>query len=463
MPNLVTKAYWNAFTLWHVRGEKKLPYRPLPEILELQSRRVRAMVSHAYRNVSFYRDAMDQRGLKPQDFQTAADLARLPLIDSHVFSDRPERFLAANLMRKAGLTISSSGTSGRSKQIRHDARSLFLALAQGHRQRIVLSQYTGRLFGYREMSAARGSGVASQIRRFYESYSWTPRGIDLKRQKLSPGDPSFEETVAAVNGFRPDVLRGYGSYLGALFREAHRRKMEMHRPQVITYGADAMANADRLLIEREFGIPVSSTYQCVEALRIGFFCEQRRGFHLSLDAVAVRLIDHQGCDAEPGAPGHVVLSNLSNRATVLLNYRLGDIATPSTSPCPCGRNLPMIEALKGRSDDMLRLQDGRPMHALTALETLQVVPGLQQVQIVQHALSRFTLRAVSKPGSDRMEAEAGLIGALRSKVGGDVRVDVHWMENIPPGANGKVKAVVSELVMDANEGPVERHHDQQEQ
>jgi len=445
MPSVITKVFWNAFALWHVRTEKKFPFRPLQDILKLQARRVRTMVVHAYQHVPFYRDAMDQRGLKPSDFQTAADLAQLPLIDSQVFCDHPERFSAANFARGAGLVISSSGTSGRPKQIRHDARALFLALANGHRQRIVLSQFTGRVFGYREMGASRPSGVGNQIRRFYESYSWTPPGIDLKRRRVSPGDLSFEETVAAINYFRPDVLRGYGSYLGVLFREVHRRKILMHRPNLVTYGADAMANADRLLIEQEFGIPVSSTYQCVEALRIGFFCEQRRGFHLSLDAVVVRLVDDQGRDVEPGAAGHVVLSNLTNRATVLLNYKLGDIATASTTACPCGRTLPMIEALQGRSDDMLQLAEKRPMHGLTALEALQSVPGVLQVQIVQHALDRFALRAVKKSGANQAEAAAALIRGLRSKVGKDAYIDVEWMETIPPGPNGKVKAVVSEF------------------
>jgi phenylacetate-coenzyme A ligase PaaK-like adenylate-forming protein len=445
MANLVTKACWNAFTLWHARTERKLPYRPLADVLALQSRRVQAMAAHAYRNVPFYRDAMEQGGLKPGDFQTAADLAKLPLIDAHVFCDQPERFLAKNFMHRSGLVLNSSGTSGRAKQIRYDARALFLSLANGHRQRIVFSKFSGKLLGYREMSLTRLAGVSLQMRRFYESHSWTPSVMDLTRGKLPAGDLSIQDTVAGINEFRPDVLTGYGSYLGALFREVHRRKLEVYRPSLITYGADKMNDADRLLIEQEFGIPVTSTYQCVEALRIGFFCEERRGFHLSLDAVSVRLVDDRGRDAEPGAAGHVVLSNLTNRATVLLNYRLGDVATLSQAPCPCGRTLPVIEALYGRSDDLLRLPDGRPMHALTVLEKLQAVPGVLQVQIVQHTPRHFTLRVVGKSGVQEAEAAAALIHALRSKAGDEAHVGVQWMDTITPGANGKVKAVVSQL------------------
>jgi phenylacetate-CoA ligase len=447
MASLLARACWSAFTLWHVRKERTLPYRPLEEILALQARRVRAMVGHAYRHVPFYREEMDRRGLKPDEFRMAVDLARLPLIDGPLVADQPQRFRADNLASLEGLGIDSSGTSGRSKKIHYDTRALFLALANGHRQRIVYSHFTGRLFGYRELDLTRPTSVASQIRRFYESYSCTPPWVDLTRCDLSPGDLSFEETVAAINELRPDVIVGYGSYLGVLFRDVHRRKTPIHRPKLIVYGADRMPDADRLLLEQEIGIPVVSIYQSVEALRIGFQCQQRRGFHLSLDVVAVRVVDDQGHDVDSGGAGHIVISNLTNRATVLLNYQLGDVVTLSKAPCTCGRTLPMIEDIRGRSDDVLRLADGRLMHGLVALEPLHSVPGVLQVQIVQQAPDRFLLRAVSQPGANPSDAALALIRALRSKVGDEGEVEVHWVHTIPPGPNGKVKAVVSELAV----------------
>lgn len=445
MPNSLTKVSWNAFTLWHVRLERSLPYWPISRLIALQARRVQAIARHAYQEVPFYREEMDRRGQKPGDFRTAADLAALPLIDGTKVAREPDRFLAANLIHTPGLVLDSSGTSGRSKQIRYDARALFSALAKGQRQRFALSEFTGGVFGYREMQVVRPSSVPTQMRHFYERHLWTPPGVDLTRRFLSPGDLSFAETVAVINEFRPDVIRGYGSYLGQLFREAHRRKAGIHRPKAIVYAADAMAEADRILIEEEFGIPVSSTYQSVEALRIGFQCERRRGFHLSLDAVAVRVVDDEGKDVAPGGRGHIVISNLINRATVLLNYKLGDVVTRSQSECDCGRTLPTIEAIDGRSDDLLRLADGRIMHALVALEPLRAVPGVVQVQIVQKARDRFVLRVVGRSGIDRTESSGALVRALQSKVGTTGNVTVDWVEAVPLGINGKVKAVLSEL------------------
>lgn len=444
--HLLTKLRWNAFLLWHTRKERSLPYLPLTKIEAIQSRRVRAMIQHAYRNVPFYREAMVELGLKPRDFQNAADLAKLPVINARLYVDQTERFLARNFGHADGLTLHSSGTSGLPKNIRYDARALFLSLANGYRHRTVFAHYTGHLLGYRESHFSRPSTVSKFIRGFYEERSWMPRGVDLTRQALSPGDRSLEETVEDINQFRPDVLSGYGSYLGVLFREIHRRKLPLHRPKLISYGADLMPDADRLLIEQEFGVTVTSTYQSVEALRIGFFCEQRTGFHLSLDTVAVRVVDDDNRDVAPGETGHVIISNLTNRATVLLNYKLGDVVTRIDLPCPCGRTLPMIGTIRGRSDDVLRLADGRVMHGLVATEAMLAVPNVRQFQVIQQTCDRFVLRAVGQPGADHALAATELANALRSKVGSTASVEVEWLDAIPPGPNGKVKSVISEVV-----------------
>jgi phenylacetate-coenzyme A ligase PaaK-like adenylate-forming protein len=59
MPQWMNKAYWSAFTARHARADARLPYWPLDRIRAIQSRRVRALVAHAYETVPYYRDVMD--------------------------------------------------------------------------------------------------------------------------------------------------------------------------------------------------------------------------------------------------------------------------------------------------------------------------------------------------------------------------------------------------------------------
>jgi len=442
MANWLRKAYWNTFTLWHVRKEKGLPYRPLDEILALQNRRVRAIVTHAYATVPYYREVMDGAGLRPDDFHNADDLARLPLLTSEQVAREPQRFLSRRYTEGHSLLLHSTGTSGHIKVIHYNPTALFLALAHGHRQRRVLAHFTGRTFGYCEMEARSLTSVSLQLRAFYEFHSWVPRTLDLTRGRLLLTD-SIENNVARINAFRPEVLLGYGSYLGVLFRRAHERGLMSARPQVVVYGADRMVEADRLLIETAFGVPVLSSYQAVEALRIAFQCEQRQGFHISLDAVTVRVVDERGRTLEPGGTGHVVISNLTNRAIVLLNYRLGDVATLSRSTCPCGRTLPTLEHIAGRSDDFISLPREQFLHAAVVEDVLEVVPGVVQIQLVQEELRRFVLRVVSVDGAAWPQVRQRSEAALRTLLGTDCILDLERLDAIPPESGGKVRTVIS--------------------
>ena len=442
MASWLTRAYWNSFTLWHARDEERLPYRSTDELLTIQNRRLQAMIAHAYDTVPYYREVMDAAGSQPRDFNTAADLQRLPVLSGEQVAAAPDRFLSLRYTERNGLEIHSSGTQGKPKPIRHDAASLFLALAHGHRERVVLARFVGRKFGYREMSVVRSSSVSLQLRRFYAAQSWMPRHLDFQRDVL-PADEPFDAAVERINRFQPDVVRGYGSHLGSLFRWAWERRRPLSGPKVVLYGADPMPDADRSVIEDRLGIPVLSSYQAVEALRLGFQCEQRQGFHLDIDQVAVWVRGEDGKPVEPGERGDLILSNLTNHATVLLNYRLGDVVSSGQRPCPCGRNLPTVDRIEGRCDDAVLLPDGQTRHSLVVLRPLFRVPGLVQVQVIQEELRRFRLRVVCADGTDWQLAQQQLHVAMHAMLGPDIVVESERFDAIPPEPSGKVRAVVS--------------------
>ncbi len=91
--------------------------------------------------------------------------------------------------------------------------------------------------------------------------------------------------------------------------------------------------------------------------------------------MALRVVDGKGMTLPPGKTGEIVVSNLINRATVLLNYRTGDLGMLSPAACPCGRTLPTIERLDGRTDDVLPLPDGEAAHASVILPRFSACRG----------------------------------------------------------------------------------------
>jgi phenylacetate-CoA ligase len=129
---------------------------------------------------------------------------------------------------------------------------------------------------------------------------------------------------------------------------------------------------------------------------------------------------------------------------VLLNYRLDDWGVMAQEPCACGRALPVLERLEGRSSEFLRLADGRVLSSLTldALcdEELQLT---LQIQIAQPAPGQIQWRIVPWPTADPDTLRRNLLKRCGVVLGEDTQVDVEFVEHIPVTAAGKFPRVVS--------------------
>lgn len=450
--SIAARLWWNAYLLWHVRGERKLPFKPLDEVIAIQNRRVRAIVKYAYETVPYYREVMDARGLKPRDFLCAEDLARLPVLTGEDLADDPDRFVSRRYRKGSGVDIRTSGTIGRAKIVHYDPAAMFQVLAATYRQRLVWAHFVGRTTGYREAVPARRGAMHDQVRTFYADHSWIPSGVDLQRAHIDAEIP-LAQVAAELDDFKPDVVLGYGVFLGALFKWIALNRPDCHCPKVLIYGAEAMAEEHLRTLEEDLGVPVIANYEAAEALRLAFQCEYRQGYHISLDQVAVRIVDREGMTLPNGEIGEVIVSNLTNRATVLLNYAIGDRARLGTEPCGCGRSLPTIGSIEGRVHDCLVLPNGKLAISGGVLKRLLGVGSISQVQVEQFEMNRFVVRAVEVPGCDRVAIAAALENALADLIEGPVELEVEWVDVLAPGRGGKVRSVITHCLEEALEAP----------
>lgn len=441
---LTRRLYWSAYTAWYARQDAALPFWPAERLQALQDRRVRHMVRYAYETVPYYRELFDRERLSPDDISTADDLERLPITEADELSLSPRRFVSSRYRPEGGIELHSSGLSGNRKTVYWDAAGLFQTLASKHRCRQVLRQFVGATYGYREMSVSNPQSVGAAMRDFYARHAWFPPGVEFERGRALTTAP-FDDILAQINAFRPILLGGPGISLGALFRYAWQNQVEVHHPKVIRYGASTMPPLDRKLIEEQFGIPVISSYQAAEMLQIAYQCEKRQGFHICTDQVALRVVDDQGRDVDPGDTGRVVLSCLVNHGTVLLNYALGDLVERGEAPCPCGRTLPVFNSIQGRAFDLLVLPGGRRVHGDALFKTLAQRNHVVQLQMEQFSLSRYTLRVVSDGAIPWPDLQQALDRHLRQAIAQDIELVIQPCDYMSGGVAGKVKAYISHI------------------
>jgi phenylacetate-CoA ligase len=426
------------FLLSQVWGEPWDLKLSADEMALRRDERVRSIVRFAFEQVPWYRRAMRDRDLGPDDFRTADDLALLPVAGHADLTSDPAAFLPRNANREDLLELRTSGTTMQARSIYHDPEGMIAGWAVKLRERAVRQHIVG-VPGYRSASLSLDGNPTRVRDRF--------RIIAPQIWKLIPEGRRYsvfedcEKVVEGLREWRPLHLSGYGSAIGRLFRYLAETGESMPLPRLVTFSSDAMAPAERRIIEEDFGIPVLGIYSATEAFSIGFECGEGEGYHVNEDVTVVRVVDPHGRDAEPGEAGSIIVSNLVNRGTVLLNYPLGDIGSPVAGACPCGRALPRIRLLTGRDTTWIAREGALPIHQYRLFRCLQAL-GLDLFQTVQTDVRTFTVRIVPMPGQDRPTMESAIRTAMIDLIGPHLDISFEYPLRLEPTKSGKIMSFI---------------------
>lgn len=440
--------------------ERATPFLPAAALARLRDRRVRAVVRHAYATVPFYRAAMDARGLSPGDIAGAGDLPRLPLIDGPALAADPDAFVSRPFAGSGHRAFFTSGsTSAVRRRVTWDHTGLLLRTARGERDRVVITRLAGERWATAMLREARARGRGEQPGHARlmilprDASAFSLRGALAERTLIPdapdhyhrfPASEPLHLAAAHMDALRPRVVFSFGSYADQFLRFVADSGERIALPRLWVYFSDALSAEGRELGERRFGVRLVSTYAAVEFGTIGFQCERGEGYHLNDDLCPIRVIDEDGADVPPGESGEIVVSGLENRATVLLNYRLGDRGALATEPCRCGRSLPLLARVEGRSSEAVSLADGRiASPALIEGLFIRELRRTVQDQIERRGPGRLHWRMVPVRDADHQELRAAVIDRAREVFGPAVEVSVEFVDAIPRTPAGKIVRIIS--------------------
>jgi phenylacetate-CoA ligase len=247
----------------------------------------------------------------------------------------------------------------------------------------------------------------------------------------------------ALRDYRISYLAGYTSSLVALAHEAVRLGRADIRMFAAFTNAEPLHEDQRRLIAQAFRCPVIETYGMTETVAHASRCPHGT-LHMWPEVGFAEVLDENGAVA-PGEAGELVCTGLLNTDMPLIRYRVGDRGrlAPPGAACACGRTLPQLVAVEGRSTDSLLTRDGRQVFWINP-----VFYGLpvRQSQVVQESVDALTVRVAGAVGYSHDTARI-IVERLRSRMG-DIDIQLHTVPEVPRGANGKLQAVVSRLTPD---------------
>ncbi len=328
--------------------EEEIETLPRIGLESIQLRRLKHLVTRVYRTVEPYRRKMDEIGLKPEDIQTLADLARLPFTVKNDLRDNYPFGLFTVPLDEVVRVHASSGTTGKPTVVGYTANDIktwsnvmarALCCAGATRGDMVHNAYGYGLF-------TGGLGAHYGIERLGAT-AIPVSGGNSKRQINIMRD--FGSTVLLST---PSYALNLADAMDAM--DVDPKSLSL---RVGIFGAEPWSENMREEVERKLNLKATDIYGLSEVMGPGVAQEclhTTRGMHIFEDHFLPEIIDPEtGEVLPPGEKGELVFTTLTKEAFPLIRYRTKDISRLFYEPCECGRTLVRMEKVTGRTDDML--------------------------------------------------------------------------------------------------------------
>lgn len=319
---------------------------PLLQLQALQSERLVAQVKHVYENVEFYRDRMDEAGVKPEDIHGIEDLHKLPFVTKDDLRDQYPYGLLGVPLSECVRIQSTSGTTGRRVvafytqediDLWEDCCARAIVAAGGSREDVCHVCY-----GYGLFTGGPGLNGGSHK-------------VGCLTLPMSSGNT--ERQLQFMTDLGSTIICCTPSYAANLGEAINERGLrDKIKLKAGIFGAEPWTEEMRHNIEESLGIKAYDIYGLTEISGPGvsFECEEQAGMHIQEDHFIPEIIDPKTGEVLPeGEVGELVFTCITKKAFPLLRYRTRDLCYLTRKKCSCGRTHIRMHKPMGRSDDMM--------------------------------------------------------------------------------------------------------------
>lgn len=404
------------------------------QLIARQNELLAATIRTAYNEVPFYRHWLDEAGADPSAIRTAADLARIPVVEKPVLRDSyPDRCIRSTGQKT--WEASTSGSTGQGFRIREDNNT-----AAWYRASFMLAaEWAGWRIGEPHIQ----SGMRLQrtgVKRLKD------RMLGCQYVKASDlRDDTLDDVLDLIDRQSIRHVWGYPGFSYYLALRAEKRGWNTPLKTFITWG-DTLYPAYRETVERVFRVRVHDTYGCSEGFQVSAQCNHGEAYHVhDLDVIA-EILDEDGRPVGPGEQGNVVITRLHAGPMPLIRYRVGDVAYQGDGHhCPCGRGFSTMGSIRGRDTDVIITPSSNHLvvHFFTGI--LKLFTDVDCFQLVQTATDALHIKVV--PRGDLSPATLDAIVAKHREWGvTDMRITIEAVPELPLTPGGKRRFIVNEML-----------------
>ena len=423
-------------TLFDLERTERLP----PDALaRLQAVQLDRLLRHASAQVPFYADRLKAAGYRAGKTAAAEIWPAIPILTRSDIQEAGDRLRAKSFPKSHGAVQerSTSGSTSRPVRIATTQYTSFLWTCANMRDRL---WHDIDLGGTLVLLTDGARKMGRQP--FVELGSWSLEAASLRRAgKQFKVNPSLQigDLVRTIRKIHPAYIQTRPSQLNLLIKQCETSGERFAGLRAIFCLSEIVTDTLRQACRDILGAPIIDCYSCAEMGYLALQCPEAGHLHVQSEMVHVEILRADGQPCASGETGRVVATSLHNYAMPLIRYEIGDEAEVGAA-CACGRGLPVIQKVLGRTQDYLKLRSGQLVRADTHHYAIARIAPIIEFQIVQRSLERLEIRLVARrpldEGRDRA-AQSHPCAAGR----GDVRGRCHPLRVDRAAGLGQVPTV----------------------
>ena len=440
---LIYRFYWHQSVSKYLQELESTQWLSTEEIKKLQWAKLKNLLEYAYTNVPYYRRMFETLNMSPKDIATPNDFRKLPILDKEKITDNLSDIVSSAYDRRDLHKNSTGGSTGAILRFFSDRKEIPFV------QALVLlnDQWAGLELGDKH-TLLWGSpfDISRQKKLKNRIYYRMLRLLFLPSYNLS--EETMHKYAKKLRQYKPKTIIGYSSslYLFAKFLEEN--KIRDINPKSIISSAEVLYDYQRELIESVFQCKVFNRYGSREIGAIAQECPEHSGMHINAEHVYVECLKENGEPAAPGERGELVITDLDNYGMPFIRYRIGDVGVLSDRKCNCGRGLPIMEKVEGRTFDIIVGTNGIYFdgHFFSIL-LRTAVDGIKQFQVVQESEKEINIKIVIDEVF-KTEYIDVLTNKIHEYCGEDMRINFNIVDEIQPTKSGKFRFIISKVAPD---------------
>ena len=431
----------------HFLELQKIQWLTQQELDDLRWQRLKQLFTVTHETIPFYRNLWKSCNVDPRKFDDLSNLLDLPVVDKQILT-RAQQEDGFGLSAHKGYDVAhTSGTTGIRFQIPFTFATFQKKYASHLRQmyacgwRLGVSsatlhysghsqfrgKYTGRADDREPFMNMRESALSvAHRRRVLVPYHGRETGDDEQVR-------AWYTTLAACSPYMFETL-DFNLPILKDFIERYNLP-RLHIPKTFVLGT--YSPSLRCELQRFFSTELFNRYSPHEIEGVAFSCNVHRGMHMAIDCYHTEFLDRRNRPVGPGEIGEIVVTDMENYLMPLIRYRVGDVGHYYEEPCTCGRPMPLMGDLDGRTRDCFQTAAGLMVAPSQVAAILQDEPEVVVFQAAQDQSLAVSIQIVFRNTTGIEETGARIRRRLEKLLGAGIPLSLNPARSIRLEQNGK--------------------------